>query len=621
MASQSFNDSNTRPFPDLNKHKPHHESTIGHYHVLSKISVGGMGVVYLAERNDAEFKKQVAIKLVKCGMDNEFVLQRFRDERQILASLDHPYIANLYDGGTEDGRPYFVMEHIEGDPITEYADKKGLSITERLRLFQMVCQAVHYAHQKQVIHRDIKPQNILVTRDGTPKLLDFGIAKLLSPEIVGHPLENTGVGFQLMTPEYASPEQVKREEITTASDVYSLGVLLYKLLTGHPPYRFSDRSSQREIERVVCTEQPKLPSIVVGTTESYFSVESNNDVTLTPEGVSSTRDGSPDKLRRRLAGDLDNIVLKAMHKDPERRYTSVDQFSSDIVLHLHGHPVIARKDTLVYRTSKFLYRHQTAVMTMVLVLATLILATVLTLQHRSRAAQQSEMLRQVIASVLEYTAAINNEPGITPERAAKANQLVTQLDELTRELSPSERPQRELAKAYEQMGDSQGNPFVNNLGDRNGALASYKKALSIREAVVRENQSNVKDRCALAITHLRIGQVLFATGYTQASEEALKAGLTILQEVFEKGQLDLPTSRALANAYRTLAYALSRRGDAKGAMAALRTGHALFNQLAKANPDNRDVRFDLNTINRAMGEAQIELDLDDKAGGLKLFVA
>jgi eukaryotic-like serine/threonine-protein kinase len=614
MASQSSDDTNTLRFLCPSNNQPRDESTIGHFHVLRKISEGGMGVVYLAERNDAEYKQKVAIKLVKLGMDNEFVLRRFRDERQILASLDHSYIAKLHDGGTQDGRPYLVMDHIDGDPITEYADKKKLSIAQRLRLFQMVCQAVHYAHQKLVIHRDIKPRNILVTKDGRPTLLDFGIAKLLSPEIVGHPLENTAVGFQVMTPEYASPEQVRREEITTTSDVYSLGVLLYELLTGHPPYQFGDYS-QKEIERVVCTDQPKPLSIVVGVTESYFSRESNNHVNLTPEGVSSTRDSSPDKLRRQLTGDLDNIVLKAMHKDPERRYTSVDQFASDIARHLQGHTVIARKDTLVYRGSKFLNRHQTAAAAVIVVLVSLILATFLTLQQHFRAERQSEKVRQLVASFLQYNDAIKDLPGSAPIRAKTAKYLVTELDNLAREVSQSERLLGELATAYEQVGDSHGNPFENNVGDRDSALDSYRKALAIREELVRQDPYNVEERRALAVTHLRVGQVLFANGYTQDAEEALKTGLTILHELFEKNQLDSITSRALPNAYRTLGYALSRRGDAKAAMVAMRKGQAVFNQLVTIYPSNQEVLYDLNTINRATGEAQI--DLGDFTGGLE----
>src|SRR5437868_3945156 len=236
------------------------DTTIGPYRILRRIGQGGMGAVYLAQRDDAEFKQQVAIKLVKRGMDTEFVLRRFRNERQILAALNHPNIARLLDGGTtSDGRPYFVMEYIEGKPITEYADEQRLSTAERLQLFQEVCAAIHYAHQNLVIHRDIKPSNILVTAEGTPKLLDFGIAKLLNPDLAAQTLEATAVAIRLMTPEYASPEQVKGEAITTASDVYSLGVLLYELLTGHRPYRLNSHAPH-EVARVVCEEEPRLPS-------------------------------------------------------------------------------------------------------------------------------------------------------------------------------------------------------------------------------------------------------------------------------------------------------------------------------------------------------------------------
>src|ERR1044071_1467079 len=282
------------------------ESNIGPYRIIRRIGQGGMGAVYLAARDDDQFKKQVAIKLIRRGMDSDFVLRRFRNERQILASLDHPNIARLLDGGTtEDGRPYFVMEYIEGKPITEYADKHSLATVERLKLFVQVCSAIHYAHQNLVIHRDIKPSNILVTADGTPKLLDFGIAKLLNPELAAQTIEATAVAVRLMTPEYASPEQVKGEAITTSSDVYSLGVLLYELLTGHRPYRITNRTPL-EVARVVCEEEPQRPSTAVGRIETYPLADGTGTIQLTPESTSRTREGNPERLRRRLAGDLDN---------------------------------------------------------------------------------------------------------------------------------------------------------------------------------------------------------------------------------------------------------------------------------------------------------------------------
>jgi serine/threonine protein kinase len=268
---------------------------------------------------------------------------RFLAERQILASLDHPNIARLFDGGvTEDGLPYFVMEYIEGLPIDEYSDSQKLSTAERLRLFRAVCAAVNYAHQKLVVHRDIKPTNILVTAEGTPKLLDFGIAKLLAPDASSNIANQTATTRQFMTPGYASPEQVRGEPITTSSDVYSLGVLLYELLTGHRPYNFKSGAPQ-EIARVICEQEPERPSTAIHRVEEQTDASGVTRITLTPESVSKPREGQVDKLRRRLVGDIDMIVLKAMRKEPHRRYGSVEQFSEDIRRHLEGLPVIARK--------------------------------------------------------------------------------------------------------------------------------------------------------------------------------------------------------------------------------------------------------------------------------------
>jgi serine/threonine protein kinase/tetratricopeptide (TPR) repeat protein len=342
---------------------------IGPYRVTQIIGQGGMGAVYLAARSDQVFQKEVAIKLIKRGQDTDDVIRRFRGERQILASLDHPNITRLLDGGTtDDGIPYFVMEYIHGQPIDNYCDSHKLDIAERLKLFQSVCSAVHFAHQNLVIHRDIKSGNILVTAEGVPRLLDFGIAKLLASEpSVADP---TLTIARRMTPESASPEQVRGGSITTASDVYSLGVLLYKLLTGHSPYRLAGRSPD-QIERAICEEDPEKPSAVIDRVEGA----------ATPQSVSETGEGAPDKLRRRLRGDLDNILLMALRKEPPRRYASVLQFSEDIRRHLEGLPVIARRDTPGYRAAKFVGRHKTGVAAAALIFLSLTTGIVATLRQ------------------------------------------------------------------------------------------------------------------------------------------------------------------------------------------------------------------------------------------------
>jgi eukaryotic-like serine/threonine-protein kinase len=313
---------------------------IGAYKIIRQIGRGGMGAVYLAERADQQFKKHVAIKLVKRGMDTDYILRHFRNERQILATFDHPNIARLLDGGsTESGLPYFVMEFVEGTPIDQYCDEKQINISQRLLLFQQVCAAVAYAHRNLVIHRDIKPSNIIVSSDGVPKLLDFGIAKIMQSDEAGV----TATGVHLMTPEFASPEQAQGQTVTTLTDVYSLGVVLYELLTGHSPYDVKSRTPI-EIARIITETQPVLPSTKV-----------------------------VKHLRRRLQGDLDNIVLMSLRKEPQRRYQSVDQLSDDIRRHLQGMPIAAHKDTIVYRASRFVLRNRMAVGIVVLSLLTLAL--------------------------------------------------------------------------------------------------------------------------------------------------------------------------------------------------------------------------------------------------------
>jgi serine/threonine protein kinase len=358
---------------------------VGPYRVLREIGRGGMGVVYLAERADDQFRKHVAIKLVKRGMDTDAILRRFRHEQQILAELDHPNIAKLLDGGaTEDGLSYFIMDYVEGLPIDRYCDRHKLPTEERLKLFRTVCSAVHYAHQRHIVHRDLKPSNVLVTTEGVPKLLDFGIAKVLHPEESGTgilPVQNrleactttTGTALRPMTPDYASPEQVRGAPVAPASDVYSLGILLYELLTGHRPYRVAGRTPQ-EIERVITEEQPEKPSLVIRHVEKISDAAGAAPVMLTPESVSATREGRPERLGHRLSGDLDNMVLMALRKEPERRYASVEQFSEDIRRHLEGRPVLARKDTVWYRGGKFLRRNKAGV-----IVAAFFMAVLLTL--------------------------------------------------------------------------------------------------------------------------------------------------------------------------------------------------------------------------------------------------
>ncbi len=373
---------------------------IGAYRTLRELGRGGAGVVYLAARDDAEYRKRVAIKVLSWGAEFGDIVSRFRNERQIVAGMEHPNVARLLDGGsTEDGRPYFVMEYVEGRPIDRYCDAGRLSIRERLRLFLGVCSAVDFVHRNLVVHRDLKPANILVTPDDVPKLLDFGIAKLLSPELSATPLDVTHPDTRAMTPEYASPEQVRGDPITTASDIYSLGVLLYELLAGRRPYRLRSRQLH-ELARAICEEEPMPPSAAAALTEDVPGRGGSVRKT-TPETVSSARAETPWGLRRRLEGDLDAVVLMALRKEPQRRYGSVGQLAEDVQRVLEGLPIRARTPTLAYRASRFLRRHKTAVAASVAVAVSLMALSTVAVWQRDRARKEAARAAAISAFLKE----------------------------------------------------------------------------------------------------------------------------------------------------------------------------------------------------------------------------
>lgn len=351
---------------------------VGPYRLTAKLGSGGMGAVYRAERNDDTFRRTVAIKILRPGAISDEAVRRFEAERQILASIDHPNIARLFDGGTsEDGRPFLVMELVEGVPLDVFCDTRGLTTRARLRLFQKICAAVNVAHQSLVVHRDLKPANILVTDEGEPKLLDFGIAKLFHPEHAAYTAEQTRAELRLMTPDYASPEQARGKPVTTASDVYSLGVVLYELLTGRTPHDLSDLDLL-EMTRRLCDEKPPRPSARV-------------------EGAA----------RRRLQGDLDNIVLKALSKEPKRRYASVTELSDDVERHIRKHPVRARADTFTYRAGRFVERHRVGLGLIAIATLTFTGFTVLTVRARTLAEHEAAKTRAVNQFLQEVMSSAN----------------------------------------------------------------------------------------------------------------------------------------------------------------------------------------------------------------------
>ena len=372
----------------------------GPYRLLRRLGRGGMGQVYLGVRDDEAFKRYVAVKVIRRGMDTEDILKRFRVERRILASLNHPGIAQLFDGGaTDEGESYFVMEYVDGKPITDHCTTHRLSLYERLRLFRRVCAAVHYAHQNLIVHRDLKPSNILVTEKGEVKLLDFGIAKFLNPEVTGYTLPMTREEQRIMTPEYASPEQVRGQNLTTASDVYQLGVLLYELLTGCRPFSFPSRRAA-EIEKIILEEEPDKPS-----NRMCDPVSSPDTGTSLPASLTGRQRGKApqDILRKQLRGDLDRIVLMALRKDVDRRYQSADQLQADIGNFLSGHPVTAQEDRFGYRFGKFVRRNKVgmalgmaALLVLLATTAAALWSASVTERQRQQVALEAEKSREVV---------------------------------------------------------------------------------------------------------------------------------------------------------------------------------------------------------------------------------
>jgi eukaryotic-like serine/threonine-protein kinase len=548
---------------------------IGAYRIVREIGRGGMGAVYLAERADEQYKKEVAIKLIKRGMDTHAVLRHFRNERQILAGFDHPNIARLFDGGTTtDGLPYFVMEYVEGLPINEYCAAHKLSLLQRLELFGEVCAAVSYAHRHTVIHRDLKMSNILVTSDGTPKLLDFGIAKILQPG-AGAEVLMTMTGLRPMTPEYASPEQVRGEPVTTASDVYSLGVILYELLTGQSPYDFVTRSA-REIEKAITEQEPTRPSTVAA---------SNSQ----PPELSS---------HKLLRGDLDNIVLMALRKEPERRYQSVEQFAEDIVRHLENRPVLARRDTAGYRAWKFLGRNKVGVAAAVLVTLSLVAGLTATSWEarqakleKARAERRFNDVRRLAHSVLfDYHDAIKDLPGATHARERLVKDALTYLDSLSREAAGDPSLQRELAAAYERVGDVRGEAFSASLGDTRGALDSYFKSLSIREALVAAAPDDAQNRRDLASSYMRFGEAVQQIGDPGRAFDYLQKALSLYAGIAAEQPKNLQAREDLAAVYNDLGTVLENRGDWAGCLQYHQKAIQLREELVAANSRDPDTR-------------------------------
>ncbi len=565
----------------------------GVYKVIEEIGRGGMGAVFLAERVDKQFEKRVAVKVIKRGMDTDAVLRRFRHERQILAALDHPNIARLFDGGTtDDGTPYFVMEYIEGLSITKYADAHRLSVKERLELFRKVCAAAAYAHQRLVIHRDLKPSNILVDNEGEPKLLDFGIAKLMNPEGIGLETNRTATGLRLMTPEYASPEQMQGLPVTTLTDVYSLGVVLYELLTGCVPFQFKN-SLPFEFAQKISNAEPKKPSDALTENPNGAQTHRFSNAELKTKNLQSEI-----RTPKSLRGDLDNIVLKAMRKEPEQRYASVGQFSEDIRRHLIGLPVIACPITLSYRFTKFVRRNRVAVgaaaTIFLLLVGGIITTTWQTIRARTekaRAEKRFNDVRKLARSVLfDYHDAIKDLPGSTPVRAKLVSDALEYLDSLAAEAGEDASLQRELAAAYERVGDVQGGTMKANLGDTAGSIESYRKALAILQSLAVSDSQNAETRRKIASCSRKLGTLLGETGDTRGSLEESRKALTLFQKLAAENPSDFDLRFELGATFNRIGLLLKEQGDFSGALENYQKELEIYESLPAAERESEKTR-------------------------------
>ncbi len=567
---------------------------IGPYKILREIGHGGMGTVFLAVRADDQYRQEVAVKIVNKGMDTDTILRRFVMERQILANLEHPNIARLLDGGTtDDGLPYFVMEHVEGETIIHYCDQHRLHTLERLQLFRHVCSAVQFAHQNLIVHRDLKPSNIIVTADGTPKLLDFGIAKLLGSDLP----EATATVGRLLTPEYASPEQLRGLPMTTTSDVYSLGVVLYELLTGHRPFNFDSRSPE-EVARLITAGEPLKPSVIITRTNSARHTDDASQRPLTPKAISHTRDGNVDKLRRRLAGDLDNILLKALRKEPERRYASVQDLSADIQRHLTGLPVLAREDTFAYRAGKFIQRNKASVAAAAVVAVTLLTASVVTSwqatvakRERAKAERRFKDVRSLTNSFLfDFHDAIADLNGATKAREMVVKKAQEYLNSLAQEAGEDRELLWELSTAYLKLGDVQGRPGFSRTGDTGGALRSYEQSLEIRRRLTALEPKNAEYQLGLAITLSRFGPIYQVLGKPSLAAERMREAMEIADKL-------LPQSHDLnvfQSAFRNPAFlgdALSELGNYDEALAMYQKSLSIAERMKRESFPEKDVKL------------------------------
>jgi tetratricopeptide (TPR) repeat protein len=595
----------------------------GPWLVSREIGRGGMGIVYLVVRDDAQFQKQAALKLIRAGMDTAELLLRFRHERQILASLDHPYIARLIDGGTTpEGRPFLVMDYVEGLRIDHWCRDRSLTVEDRCRLFLKVCEAVSYAHRSLVVHRDLKPGNILIAADGSPKLLDFGVAKLLAVD--RDPALTAAT--PAVTPDYASPEQILGRPITTAADIYSLGAILYQLLSCTKPHRLGS-ATPAEIQEAVCRMEIPRPSAAVD-----------------PRVPNATR------LRRRLAGDLDNIVMTALRKEPERRYSFVDQFADDIRRHLDGRAVRARQNSVLYRARKFLHRRRFELAGTAIVVVSLVLGIVMALsqgrqaetarqaaefqrkvaevqravaererasaeaarlseavQHRiadeqrdralresARAEQRlTELLSLADRTLFDIHDAIAKLPGAVAARQSIVRTTLDYLQSLEKTHGLDDRMRLLLSSAYLKIGATQGDPQGPSLQDFDGALRSYRKAEAVLAPLYRRRQEHP----AVILRWLQIERSLAdltnRNGHPREAAQAYVALLPAAHRLGQMGPSNVEWAKQEAETLQRLSWALHNSFDFPGSLARANQAITIWLDLVDRFSGDLDVKQQL----------------------------
>ncbi|HMS40968.1 MAG TPA: serine/threonine-protein kinase, partial [Pyrinomonadaceae bacterium] len=514
---------------------------IGVYQIIRELGQGGMGAVYLATRADGKFDQKVALKLLKREMNTSVIRRRFQQEQEILASLEHPNIARLLDAGTTDDKvPFLAMEYVEGLPIDVFCNKKNLDLDERLDLFRKVCVAVNFAHRNLIVHRDLKPSNIFVNDEGVPKLLDFGISKIISPEFE-QVNSATVTKLGVMTPQYASPEQIQSKSVTTATDIYSLGVILYELLSGHRPFETKENNI-KEIYKAVLETEPKPPSVVISNLGFGISDFESPTIQMSSDTKKQKFQTNPQSAilnPKSLSGDLDNIVLKALRKEPERRYTSAENLAEDIHRHQRGLPVTARPNTFSYRAEKYFKRNKAGVIGGGLLILAIIGGLVATLwqarvaqAERAKAEKRFGDVRKLANSyIFDVYPEIENLEGSLKAREKILTNALQYLDSLSNEASGDLELQNELATAYEKIGDVQGAMTNSSLGNIQAGLDSYQKARKLREAVYNANPANIETKEKLANNYYTTARTLWNNSQTAEAEDMFEKGLKLRREL------------------------------------------------------------------------------------------